>query len=704
MPQQTKIFRVFVSSTFTDMKEERRILQRDVFPKLEKFCEEKGARFQGVDLRWGVNEELQLDQKTLQTCFNEIDRCQKISPKPNFLILLGDKYGWQPIPEEIPGNEMESIKKLLSKSELNFLIKEKDEDPGWYRFDTNAIPQEYVLQPRGELKKYEDWEPVEKKIRNILRNAVTTLKFPDDQRSKYFDSATHQEILRGAVSPTEDIGDPKEHVYAFIRTTEGLPGEISAKDYIELTDNKPDAYCAKQLSNLKNDLKKKLEDHYIPYEGKWEKDHVKMNDPKWFADEIYSKLESIIDLQIKETKVADEIEQEVKLHTEFKQRLTRHFHGRIKPLELISEYLKNKSEKRIMALIGDSGSGKSSVMAKAINLYIGEDKKKEALTFYRFLGTSSSSSSIISLLQSVCGQIAKHLDTSLEELAGEGRKESLHDLYTMSEIFRKCLALAQPDSPIVIFLDALDQLSDSDNAKTLSWLPSELPENCRLVVSSLPELKPDLRKSYMETLNVLTKEEAREILEQWFHSNQRTLTEKQYQVILGKFNGLPLHLKLAFENAKEWHDYDNDMDIKEDVPLSINSFFDSLKKKHNEEFIEHAICYLLSGRYQGLTENEILEILVFDKEFWENIFLEKITHKDHKQELVDMKKALEEPETGPKVSMKIPIVVWSRLFLDLEPFLTERDADGVPIITFFHKQFNEVLRERYKLPKPNFKN
>ena len=47
--------------------------------------------------------------------------------------------------------------------------------------------------------------------------------------------------------------------------------------------------------------------------------------------------------------------------------------------------------------------------------------------------------------------------------------------------------------------------------------------------------------------------------------------------------------------------------------------------------------------------------------------------------------------------MKIPIVVWSRLYLDLEPYLTERDADGVPIITFFHRQFNEVLRERYGL-------
>ena len=46
MPQQTKIFRVFVSSTFTDMKEEHRILQKDLFPRLEKFCEANGAKFQ----------------------------------------------------------------------------------------------------------------------------------------------------------------------------------------------------------------------------------------------------------------------------------------------------------------------------------------------------------------------------------------------------------------------------------------------------------------------------------------------------------------------------------------------------------------------------------------------------------------------------------------------------------------------------------
>jgi hypothetical protein len=80
MPQQTRIFRIFISSTFTDMKLERAILQRDAFPRLEKFCEEKGAKFQAVDLRWGVIEESALNQIIFQFYYKEISRIQKITP------------------------------------------------------------------------------------------------------------------------------------------------------------------------------------------------------------------------------------------------------------------------------------------------------------------------------------------------------------------------------------------------------------------------------------------------------------------------------------------------------------------------------------------------------------------------------------------------------------------------------------------------
>ena len=94
----TRTFRVFVSSTFEDLKAERDALQRDVFPKLRKLCEENGARFQAIDLRWSVRDEAALAQQTMEICLREIERCQQTGIKPNFIVLLGDCYGWRPLP------------------------------------------------------------------------------------------------------------------------------------------------------------------------------------------------------------------------------------------------------------------------------------------------------------------------------------------------------------------------------------------------------------------------------------------------------------------------------------------------------------------------------------------------------------------------------------------------------------------------------
>src|SRR5665647_3989651 len=110
--QPSRTIRIFVSSTFSDLKAERVALQRYVFPRLRELCASRGCRFQAIDLRWGVSEEAGLDQQTMKICLEEIARCQKTSPKPNFIILLGDRYGWQPVPSEIPADEFEKILEL----------------------------------------------------------------------------------------------------------------------------------------------------------------------------------------------------------------------------------------------------------------------------------------------------------------------------------------------------------------------------------------------------------------------------------------------------------------------------------------------------------------------------------------------------------------------------------------------------------------
>ena len=679
------------------MQIERSILQRDAFPRLERYCEENGAKFQAVDLRWGVNEESQLNQKTLQICFSEIARCQKISPKPNFVILLGEKYGWQPIPEIIPGYEMDAILKVLSEDVKTLINK-------WYRLDENAIPPEYVLQPRQEeLKDYQSWEKIERQICNALRIAVDNLSFTSEQRIKYFASATHQEIIRGSLNVPEGIESPEKHVFAFSRTITGLPCDKSAKGFIDLVDGQSDRISIGRLDELKSHLQEKLGiEHFEKYRGEWKDGslYIQEKDLKKFSDDVHDKIKAVISEQLANVVDKDELVLETRLHGEFKTKLTEHFCGRTDILQKLNDYLNDTADKRMLAMIGESGSGKSSVMAELVKQ--AETNENGQLIVYRFIGTSSRSSNIISLLQSICGQIARAYNMTIEALAGEGRDKALYDINGLSEILKKCLALATPVKPILLFLDALDQLSDSDNARSLYWLPRELPQNTKMIVSALPELKPQLNNHFQIDLPLLPVEEASTILERWLKAVSRKLTYGQQKEVLDKFSltRLPIFLKLAFERAKKWNSYTElkEYTLQEDVKGIINSFIDMLDDEHTDDFVRDVICLMLCGRYQGLAENEILEIFAFDKDLWKQ-FLGR-THEDHRNELIRMKEELEKD----KKSMKIPIVVWSRLFLDLEPYLTERDADGIPIITFFHRQFNEVLLERYKLIEDSINN
>lgn len=686
MANQTRTFRVFISSTFSDMKQERGILQRDAFPRLERLCEVRGAKFQAVDLRWGVSEESALNQKTLEICLKEIERCQRISPKPNFLILLGDKYGWQPIPEVIPQVEMTAIHNIISDKDMESLQV-------WYKLDENAVPPVFVLQPRtNEYSGYDKWEAVERDLRSILRSAVNKLDFNEKDKYKYFASATHQEILKGALNRELNSTD---HVVAAIRTIHNLQSDKSSAGFVDIANNMLDAETQQKLDSLKVDIQNTLDaENIISYSGNWKEGKLVFDDKlKWFNEQIYNHFEKIILSQLKDMEDTDAMKLEVKQHKEFKNKLTAHFKGRKETLEEIENYLVNNSENKILSLIGESGSGKSSIMAQAVK----QSESKNGINIFRFIGITTRSSNIIALLQSICGQIAYDYKIELSTLGDEGTNIDAHDIYALSRLFMKCLNLSTKEKPLSIFLDSLDQLSLADNAQSLSWLPRELPEYARIVVSSLPYLSENLNETNLLRLPLLPEAEAKDILDAWLLSINRKLTEKQYDILISNFRNtkLPLYLNIAFEQARKWHSY-YDYTSRNDVPGILNDLFNDLEKDFPTGFVQNAICYMLSGRYQGLTEDEILEVLAFDEEYWDTFI--NSTHKDHQQELKDLKAFLESPEREIKSSMKIPISVWSRLYFELEPFLTERDADGIPIITFYHRQFNEILRTRYNLP------
>lgn len=672
MPASLKTFRVFISSTFSDMQLERRILQEKVFPRLQALCESHGATFQAIDLRWGVSEETQFDHKTMDLCLSEITRCQKISPRPNFIILLGDRYGWQPIPARIPSDEMSSILDSVTSETRNLL-------EFWYKEDLNAVPPEYVLLPReGEYCSFDRWIEAEDLLRCVLRHTVATLSFTQDQQVKYFASATHQEIIRGALNTPPSVYLPEEHVFVYVRTIRNLPGTSETRNFIDLAKEAHDPYSKEQLSSLVHELRGKLSpNHVYDYQGIWDEGLV-LDNSNAFGERVYTDLEKILEEELKEIALLTPLEREVQLHKELKDLLINHFTGRVESLAGIAEYLCSPSLKPY-CIIGTTGSGKTSLMAQAIDDAGGGTGK----IIYRFIGTSAYSSSLNHLLFSLIEEITTVYGVDQSSLLREVEDESkLSNEFGLSQMFQRSLELASEDKPLIVFLDALDQLATNVNTVSLNWLPTQLPSNVRFIVSALPELQEDLEKiTDVNELPLMPIGDGTVLLDKWLNTLKRTIQPQQRNRINECFskNGSPLYLKLAFEQVKEWHSYSTYSTLADTTKGMLTDYFDDLEQKHGGLFVSKVCAYLLSGRYQGLSERDLLGLMIFDQEYWKH-FLES-SHPDHRNEV-------------EKIG-KLPVIIWSRLFLDLEPFLSEKEAGSVSIISFYHRSFVEFARKRY---------
>ena len=669
-----RTFRVFVSSTFADLKAERNALQEHVFPKLQKLCEANGCRFQAVDLRWGVSEEAALDQQTMNICLTELKRCQDVSPRPNFIILLGDRYGWMPLPPQIEASEFDVILSQVTNPVDKALLAD------WYKLDTNAVPPEYVLRPRQqevpEESDYDSWGETEKMLRGVLLEAVNRLGWPADdaRRIKYECSATHQEIIEGALK----LPDEREHVFAFLRSIQNLGDLPPGSDY---TDG-----GMEKVRALKGKIRQTRGVTSFDYDLTWSGAELASHIERFTADALAS-LTRIVEEEFRQLEQIDDLTREDIAHQEFGAERCRHFVGRQKILDDIAAYLKG-SQSSPLVIYGPSGSGKSALMAKAAANAAGENK--QAYIIQRFIGATPESTDIRALLENLCREITGAYQGDAATIPTECKD--------LKEELPKRLALATRDKPLILFLDALDQLSASDNAHALNWLPSELPANVKIVVSVLEReddtgqcfksARSKVPESELLRLDDMTPEEGSEALGAWLRDANRVLTEEQMGGVLAGFIKcpMPLYLKLAFEEARLWKSYDwlpcgaDDVPgLAGDVPGVVGDMLARLQdKRQHGEVLVSTFLGLLSASRHGLSETEALELLSEDKKV-----------------MADLKaRSARSPEAHG-----IPAVVWLRLYHDLAPFLMERSADGTALYNFYHRQVDETVKAAYLKPE-----
>ncbi len=275
------------------------------------------------------------------------------------------------------------------------------------------------------------------------------------------------------------------------------------------------------------------------------------------------------------------------------------------------------------------------------------------------------------------------------------------DIQELTQEFRRLFNAATAERPIILFLDALDQLSDADNSEQLFWLPyGELPPNVKIVVSCLsdrdeqdPAGQPHrslqgraLPSENWLNLDALSPDEATTLVfDRWLPAAGRKVTDAQRQLIESRLASSatcrqPLFLKLLFEEAKLWNSWDSPAAPGNSVSELLQQLCQRLSRSenHGESLVQFLLGYLGAAR-RGLSETEILEVLFADP--------------DYKTELDNASVA--NNHTLPSKPPRIPIAIWSRLRYDLAPYLAERSAPSANVLAFYHRHLAEWIDKRF---------
>lgn len=71
------------------------------------------------------------------------------------------------------------------------------------------------------------------------------------------------------------------------------------------------------------------------------------------------------------------------------------------------------------------------------------------------------------------------------------------DLVPLTAYFKQLLTLSTKEMPLLLFLDSVDQLTGTQDANKVSWLPTRLPDNCKVIVScACEESNAEVSKEY----------------------------------------------------------------------------------------------------------------------------------------------------------------------------------------------------------------
>ena len=277
---------------------------------------------------------------------------------------------------------------------------------------------------------------------------------------------------------------------------------------------------------------------------------------------------------------------------------------------------------RPMMVTGAAGSGKSTALARlarAVQKKIDNEGRGDLLVIPHFTGASPRSTSLRSTIERVVQTIGlaygREYDTSVE----------LRDLVAT---FHEALEEVPKPDHLLLIIDAVNQFDERDRAGRLTWLPTTLPKNVRVVLSTIDGEKKTTeaaevakRREYsIARAEPLTEEERQVIAREVPAIAAKTLSERQLSTLLSNpATKNPLFLRVALEELRGFGSFEDLGDKIASFPRPagendpVMEIFAQVIERLEADFeraLVREVLRLLGSARRGLSEREMRELVV----------------------------------------------------------------------------------------------
>ena len=670
MSARWKTVRVFISSTFRDMHAERDWLVKRVFPALRERLQKYRVHLVDIDLRWGITEEEAQKDQVLDLCLSQIDEC-----RPFFVGILGERYGWVPetFTEEAAdkyGWVQYHTGKSVTELEIVYGVLHDPEmhRHGMFFFRDPAFIADVPEAKRADLLA-EDEASAEKlgRLKQAIRD--TPLPFPPfDGYPCHYDglrinwqlasvemsSEADREVLRKVAE--DGIVDPQKYA--------------ELDDHVRRLVDRIGVVHLNGLDEFGNSVSEQL----------WEAIKAEHDLP-----------DTPPALTLAET---DPLAEEAAYHEEFMESRLRVYVGRQDVQDRLMAFATGNATHPCL-VTGRSGSGKSAVLAKFVQTLVERNEQSEIgnrqlamLIVPHFVGASPVSTNLRQMLRRFCLELQQRfgppaegahdvddeddtirleIDDDLDDLEEADSAQSQefappdqvpHDVNQLVSRFRQALDAVPADVRVVLVIDALNQLDETDNAQSMYWLPWELPPHVKVVVSCIddapessrhapravagneqsspiashtqadgtrsvpataePVLKALAPRS-LEGLEIhpLSGDERLQLVSRVPSLSAKKLDPKQVGLLLSNpATTNPLFLLVALEELRGFGAYEQVTNriaaFPHDVDDPISALFGQVIERLREEFdpdVVSKVLALIACSRSGLSDQELLEII-----------------------------------------------------------------------------------------------